>query len=281
MKAPEEVVIQDDDELCMTERLTPIGVVGAICPWNFPLILAVGKIGAAVVTGNCVIAKPSPFTPYSILKLAEMARGIFPPGVFQAINGDDKFGPLLVAHPGIGKISFTGSTATGKRIMESASKTLKNITLELGGNNATIVCPDVDVAKVAPQIAFGAFFNSGQVCIASKRIYVHQDIYPEFLDAITAVIKSWKVGPASQEEVMLGPVQNHAQYDIVKGFYDDCHNKGYKFATGSEGAINGNGYFFNPAIIDNPPDKSRIVMEEPFGMFKSKHLRVRLVAFGN
>ena len=191
------MVIQDDEELCITERHTPIGVVGAICPWNFPLVPAVGKIGAAIVTGNCIIAKPSPYTPYSVLKLAEMARDIFPPGVFQAINGDDTLGPLLVAHPGIGKISFTGSTATGKEIMESASKTLKNIMLELGGNNATIVCSDVDVAKAAPQIALGAFFNSGQVCVASKRIYVHEDIYSNFLGAITAVVKSWKVGPVS------------------------------------------------------------------------------------
>ena len=198
-----------------------------------------------------------------------MAMNIFPSGVFQALNGDDKLGPLLVAHPGIGKISFTGSTATGKKIMESASKTLKNITLELGGNDATVVCSDIDVAKVAPQIALGVFFNSGQMCIASKRIYVHQDIYAEFLEAITAVVKSWKVGPAS-DEVMLGPVQNRSQFEIVRGFYEDCHSKGYKFSTGSEGVIEGNGYLFEPAIIDNPPDASRIVREEPFGMSTSR-----------
>jgi acyl-CoA reductase-like NAD-dependent aldehyde dehydrogenase len=216
-----------------------------------------------------VIVKPSPFTPYSILKLAEMAKGIFPPGVFQAMNGDDKLGPLIVSHPGIGKISFTGSTATGKRIMESASKMLKNVTLELGGNNATIICPDVDIAKVVPQVAIGAFFNSGQMCVATKRIYVHEDIYSDFRDKITSIVKSWKVGPASDPEVMLGPVQNQMQYEIVQGFYEDCHRKGYKFATGSEGAVNGKGYLFEPAIIDNPPDRSRIVMEEPFGMIKS------------
>jgi acyl-CoA reductase-like NAD-dependent aldehyde dehydrogenase len=264
------VVIQDDHELRITERYKPIGVVGAICPWNFPLVLAVGKIGAALVTGNCVIVKPSPFTPYSILKLAEIALDIFPPGVFQAINGDDKFGPLLVAHPGIGKISFTGSTNTGKRIMQSASQTLKNVTLELGGNNATIVCSDVNIATVAPEIALGAFFNSGQVCVASKRIYVHRDIYSEFLEAITAVVKSWKVGPVYDQDVTIGPVQNQTQYAIVREFFEDCHRNGYKFATGDEGSLSGKGYLIQPAIIDNPPDTSRIVMEEPFGTLKSK-----------
>ncbi|KAH8810791.1 aldehyde dehydrogenase, partial [Xylogone sp. PMI_703] len=263
-KLPEEVIIQDDKELQLTERLLPIGVVAAISPWNFPLVLAVGKIGAALITGNCVIVKPSPFTPYSVLKLAEMAIGIFPPGVFQALNGDESLGPFLVAHPGISKISFTGSTATGKKIMAAASNTLKSITLELGGNNATIICPDINIAKVAPQVALGAFFNSGQLCVASKRIYVHENIYSEFMNAITKVVKSWKVGPVSDQEVMLGPVQNHTQFTIVQGFYEDCRRNGYKFAIGEDGGV-GQGYLLHPAIIDNPPDSSRIVQEEPFG----------------
>lgn len=267
-KLPERTVIQDDDEVLITERYVPIGVVGAICPWNFPLVLATGKIAAALVTGNCVIVKPSPFTPYSVLKLAEMAQDIFPPGVLQALNGDDKLGPLIVSHPGIGKISFTGSTATGKRIMEAASKTLKNVTLELGGNNATIICPDINIEKVASQVALGAFFNSGQLCVASKRIYVHEDIYAEFLKALTAVVKSWKTGPVSQQDVMLGPVQNKQQSDIIQSFHDDCKKNGYTYALGSEGKMEGGGFSFHPAIIDNPPDSSKIVTEEPFGKFQ-------------
>jgi acyl-CoA reductase-like NAD-dependent aldehyde dehydrogenase len=152
--------------------------------------------------------------------------------------------------------------------MESASKTPKNITLELGGNDAAIMCPDVDIQKVALQVALGAFFNSGQLCVASKRIYVHQDIYSEFLETMKAVVKSWKVGPVTGKDVMLGPVQNQRQYEIVQGFYDDCRSNGYTFATGKEGTMGGMGYLLHPAIIDNPPDASRIVREEPFGMHK-------------
>jgi acyl-CoA reductase-like NAD-dependent aldehyde dehydrogenase len=221
-RPPEEAIIQDDDELRLTLRYSPIGVVGAICPRNYQLVLVVGKIGAALVTGNSVIAKPSPFTPYSTLKLVELGCDIFSPRVFQTINGGNDLGPLMVSHLGIGKISFTRSTSTGKKIVQAASKTLKNITLELGRNNATIICPDVDIGNVASQVALGAFSNSGQLCVASKRIFVHDDVYIPFLEAITAVVKAWKVGPAFEEGVMLGPVQNEIQYNNVRGFFEDC-----------------------------------------------------------
>lgn len=205
--------------------------------------------------------------------MAELGRDIFPPGVFQAINRGNDLGPLMVSHPGIGKISFTGSTSTGKKIMQAASKTLKNITLELGGNNATIICPDVDIGKVASQVALGAFANSGQLCVASKRIFVHQDVYAPFVEAITAVVKAWKVGPASEEGVMLGPVQNEMQYNIVRGFFKDCMHNGYKFAMGGSGDLGkAKGFVIQPAILDNPPDDSRIVTEEPFGMSRSQIL---------
>jgi acyl-CoA reductase-like NAD-dependent aldehyde dehydrogenase len=230
-------------------------------------VLAVAKISAALVMGNCVIVKPSPFTPYSILRLAELAVGIFPPGVFQAINGDNRLGPLFVSHAGLDKIGFTGSTATGKRIMEMASKTLKAITLELGGNNAAIICADVDIAKVAPQVAMAAFYHSGQVCIASKRIYVHKHIYEPFLEALTVLVKSWKVGPVSDEQVMLGPVQNKQQYDLVQDIFKDSKENSYNFATGDRDEMTSTGYMIQPAIVDNPPDSSRIVQEEPFGDF--------------
>ena len=257
-------MIQDDENLHLSQRYVPIGIVGAICPWNFPLVLAMGKIAAALLTGNTIIVKPSPFTPYSILKFVELAQQILPTGVLQALQGDDTLGPSMVKHPGIGKITFTDSIATGKKIMQSASRNLKNVTLELGGNSATIVCPDVDVEKVAPQVALGAFFNSGQFCAATKRLFVHKDIYGQFLQAMSNVVNSWKVGPVSMEGITLGPVQNRMQYDIVKGFFKDSHDKGYKFAVG--GQINdGDGYVIHPAIVDNPPDDSRIVNEEPFG----------------
>ena len=243
-----------------------MGVVGAITPWNFPLVLSVAKLGAALLTGNCIIVKPSPFTPYTILKFAEIAQDVLPAGVFQALHGNEKIGPLMTEHPGIAKISFTGSTSTGKQIMAAASKTLKSITLEMGGNSASIICPDVDVESVAAQVALGSFFNSGQFCMASKRIYVHKDIYPQFLNAIAAVVQSWKVGPASEQGVMLGPVQNEMQYNVVKSFFEDTANNGYKFAIGG-GLEGGQNYVIKPAIVDNPPDQSKIVTGEPFGKF--------------
>lgn len=133
-------------------RYTPLGVAVGIVPWDYPILLAVGKIAPAVITGNAIIIKPSPFTPNGGLKLVELAQRYFPPGVVQALSGDDSLGPWLISHPTPNKISFTGSTATGKKVMESASKTLKRVTLELGGNDPAIVCEDVNIKEVAPQV---------------------------------------------------------------------------------------------------------------------------------
>ncbi|KAH8886544.1 aldehyde dehydrogenase [Thozetella sp. PMI_491] len=262
-------VVQDDDELLLTLRYQPIGVVGAICPWNFPLVLAATKIAAALITGNCIILKPSPFTPYTTLKLVELIRHAFPPGVIQALNGGNSLGHQMVVHPGIDKISFTGSSATGKRIMSAAAPMLKPITLELGGNSGCIVCPDIDPKVVAPQVAIGAFFNSGQFCMGTKRLYVHEDIYDEFLKELTAVVKSWKVGPTADlaEDLMMGPIQNEMQYGIVKKFFQDTVERGFEFALG--GPLDERSFESNlvipPAIINNPPDDSLVVTKEAFG----------------
>lgn len=153
----------EDAEKIITTRYIPLGVVGAICPWNFPIVLSVGKISPALISGCTIIVKPSPFTPYTALKLVELAQEVFPPGVVQVLGGDDKLGPMLTAHPGIAKISFTGSIATGKKVMEACAKTLKRITLEMGGNDPCIVYPDVDMDKAVPEVTMGCFWNSGQV----------------------------------------------------------------------------------------------------------------------
>ncbi|KAL9095863.1 MAG: hypothetical protein Q9165_001860 [Trypethelium subeluteriae] len=256
----------EDDERVAITRYTPLGVVGAICPWNFPITLSIGKLAPALLTGCTIIIKPSPFTPYTALKIAELAQNVFPPGVVQAVGGDDKLGPMMTLHPGISKISFTGSIATGKKVMEACAKTLKRVTLEMGGNDAAIVLPDVDIEKTAPQVAMGAFMNSGQVCVATKRIYVHESIYEPFLQAITKAAGTFKVGFSNDEGVMLGPIQNKMQYERVKGFFADSKKNGYKFATGKDEVeeVNG-GFFVQPTIIDNPPNESRIITEEPFG----------------
>jgi acyl-CoA reductase-like NAD-dependent aldehyde dehydrogenase len=222
------------------------------------------KIASGLLTGNSVIIKPSPFTPYSVLKFVQLVQPVLPPGVLQSLNGDEKLGPWIVSHPGIPKITFTGSTTTGKKIMETGAKQLKRITLELGGNDACIVCPDIDISKVAPQVALGAFFNSGQLCVASKRIYVHQDIYEEFLKAMVEVVGGWKVGKATAEGVMLGPVQNEMQYEIVKGYFEDSIKRGLKFVLGGEVKAS-DSLVIQPAIIDNPPNDSLVVTGEAFG----------------
>jgi acyl-CoA reductase-like NAD-dependent aldehyde dehydrogenase len=161
LDVPEERI--EDDEKVMTTRYMPLGVVGAICPWNFPLVLSFGKIIPALLTGCTIIVKPSPFTPYTSLKAVELCQAVFPPGVVQVLGGDDKLGPMFTEHPGIAKISFTGSIATGKKIMAACSKTLKRVNLELGGNDASIVREDVDIEATAPELVMGAFQNSGQV----------------------------------------------------------------------------------------------------------------------
>ncbi|TVY12635.1 putative aldehyde dehydrogenase FUS7 [Lachnellula arida] len=260
---PEEV-IEDNEDRKVIVRYTPLGVAVAIVPWNFPVQLGLGKIVGALLTGNTIIFKPSPFTPYCGLKIAELAQSYLPPGVLQALSGDDSLGQMLTEHPGIDKISFTGSTATGKKVMESASKTLKRVTLELGGNDAAIVCKSVDIKSVAPQIATLGFLNSGQICLCLKRIYIHSSIYDEFREAMVAHTKTLKVGEGTEDGVFLGPIQNSMQYEKVQTFFDDVEQHGYKVAVGGKTA-DSNGYFINPTIIDNPKDDSKIVTEEPFG----------------
>jgi acyl-CoA reductase-like NAD-dependent aldehyde dehydrogenase len=167
----------------------------------------------------------------------------------------------MTAHADIQKISFTGSIATGKRIMAACAGTLKRVTLELGGNDASIVCPDVDIAKTAPALVMGAMHNSGQVCVATKRIYIHEDIYATMVKAMSDFVKTLKVG-GDQED--LGPIQNTMQFERVKGFFEEGKSKGWKYAAGGELAKGEKGFFITPTIVDNPPNDSRIIVEEPF-----------------
>jgi len=262
-EVPEEVV-EEDDEKKIVVRYTPVGIAVGIVPWNFPVQLACGKIAPSVATGNPIIIKPSPFTPYCDLKLGELAQQFFPPGVIQVLSGDDNLGPWLTAHPGPDKVSFTGSTVTGMKVMESCAKTLKRVTLELGGKDPTIVCEDVDIDTVAPQVATLAFLNSGQICLAIKRIYVHESIYDKFLAKMVEFTKTLKVGDGMQEGNFLGPVQNSMQYEKVKTFFADIEAAGQKVAVGG---VNEDkpGYFITPTLIDRPKDDSKLATEEPFG----------------
>jgi aldehyde dehydrogenase (NAD+) len=263
MAVPLEIA-EDSESRRIEVRRTPIGVVGALAPWNFPVILAMLKAAPALVAGNTVVLKPSPFTPLTTLRIGELARAIFPPGVFNVISGGDELGPLMTRHPGIDKISFTGSTATGRRVMESASATLKRVTLELGGNDAAIVLPDVDVDAVAAQVFGAAFGNSGQICVAVKRLYVHADIYDRFAAALTELARAAKVGDGAEQGTRFGPMQNKLQYERVKALIADARAQGYNFLIGGD-EIERPGYFLPLTIVDNPPENSRIVQEEQFG----------------
>jgi acyl-CoA reductase-like NAD-dependent aldehyde dehydrogenase len=257
-------VNEDSAERYSETRHLPIGVVGAIAPWNFPLLLAMFKIPPALLAGNTVVLKPSPYTPLTTLKMGELARDILPAGVLNIITGGDDLGPWMTAHPGIDKISFTGSTQTGRRVMASAAPTLKRLTLELGGNDPAIVLPDVDVAAIAPRLFWAAFGNNGQVCIAAKRIYIHKDVYEPLKRAIADYAGTVKVGDGAAEGTQLGPINNQAQFRRILALIQDAKDTGCHVLTGGS-AHEGAGYFVPPTIIDNPPESSRVVQEEQFG----------------
>jgi len=227
----EEVIIDDASRYVVTRR-TPLGVVGAIVPWNFPVLLAIWKIAPALVTGNTIIVKPSPFTPLCTLKLGELSRDILPPGVLNIVSGGDDLGQWMTAHVGIDKIAFTGHTETGKSVMRSAAGNLKRLTLELGGNDPAIVLPDVDAKSIAPELFWAAFQNNAQFCNATKRLYVHEAIYDAVLKELVDYTKTVKVGDGADSDTQIGPIQNEPQYKKVIEYFDDCVKNGYKFAVG-------------------------------------------------
>jgi len=261
-------LLQDDREGRIELHYRPLGVVGAITPWNMPLVLALPKISHALHTGNTIVLKPSPFTPLSILRLAALAQDVFPTGVLNILAGGDEIGRAMSSHPGIAKISFTGSIETGKRVMQSAAGTLKRLTLELGGNDPAIVLPDADLDAVLPRIFGAAFANSGQVCMAIKRLYVHDSLYEEVAQRLAGIARNTVVGDGFDPATDLGPVQNATQYARVRELLADAKLRGGKFLSGDEAAQeqgSKSGYFIQPAIITGLPEDARIVQEEPFG----------------
>ncbi|MEW4467737.1 aldehyde dehydrogenase family protein [Parasphingorhabdus sp. JC815] len=261
----DDEINEDTDERLSRTRRVPVGVVGGIVPWNFPIMMAVQKIVPALLSGCTIVLKPSPFTPLTTLRLAELIKDVVPAGVVNIITGEDSLGPLITNHPDIDKITFTGSTATGKKIMEGASKDLKRITLELGGNDASIILPDANVEKVAEQLFWSSFANAGQICVAAKRIYIHEDIYDELSAALAEYAKNVKVGDGSQQGTAVGPVQNKKQYERVLELVQDAKDNGYKFLVGGDHDPDIPGYYVPITILDNPPEDARIVAEEQFG----------------
>lgn len=258
-------ILRDDASGRVELRYKPLGVVGGIAPWNVPIVLATPKITSALYTGNAMVLKPSPYTPLTNLMLGEIACDIFPAGVLNIVAGGNDLGAWMTVHPGIDMITFTGSVATGKKVMASAAANMKRLTLELGGNDAAIVLNDVDPKEIAPRLFHAAFANSGQVCQAIKRLYVHEDVYEPLLDELVAIAKRVKIGDGLDAEVNFGPVQNKAQYEHVKEILDDtARQPGVRILVGGH-SMNRPGYFIEPTIVADIKEGTRLVDEEPFG----------------
>ncbi len=257
-------VLQDNEQGRVELHRKPMGVVGSITPWNWPVMIAVWHILPAVRSGNTVVIKPSPYTPLSTLRLVELMNQVLPPGVVNSVCSDDKtcnIGAAMSSHPGIRKIVFTGSINTGKAVMASAAETVKRLTLELGGNDAGIVLPDVDPKAIAEGLFWGAFINNGQTCAAMKRLYVHESVYDEVCVALTDYAKAIPVGHGSDEASVLGPINNRMQFDKVKRLVDAAKQKGRVLLGGEPGE----GLFFPPTLIADLSHHDTLVTEEQFG----------------
>jgi acyl-CoA reductase-like NAD-dependent aldehyde dehydrogenase len=251
------------------KRYTPIGVVGAITPWNLPVLISFIKTLPALLAGNTVVLKPSPFTPLTVLRISDYIRDLLPPGVLNTVTGGDELGPWMTSHPGINHISFTGSTATGKRVLASASATLKHVALELGGNDAGIILADADPHAIAQDLFNSMFLLSGQGCICLKRLYIHEDIYPALTNALVAVARSAKVGNGLDPDTVLGPVQNRLQYQRLQSTWEEIRKSRATILFRGEVPTNEKGFFFPVTLLDNPPEDASYVAQEIFGPIRS------------
>ena len=257
-------IIQDNDDAFIEVHRKPLGVVGSIPPWNWPLMIAIWHVMPALRTGNTVVIKPSSLTPLATIRFVEIANQILPPGVLNIVTAESGIGSAMARHPGISKIVFTGSTPTGKQIMQNASSNLKRLTLELGGNDAGIVLPDVNVTEVAPKIFASAFNNNGQTCAALKRLYVHEDIYESLCAALAEIAQAVVTGNGLEAGVDLGPLQNKAQLDLVIELAEDARKAGGRFLSGGS-QLDGPGFFYPATLVADVSDGVRLVDEEQFG----------------
>ncbi|WP_105404656.1 MULTISPECIES: aldehyde dehydrogenase family protein [Neorhizobium] len=258
-------ILQDDNQGRVELHRKPVGVVGSITPWNWPLMIAIWHIVPAIRTGNTVVIKPSPLTPLSTIRMIELLNTVLPAGVLNCVTGENDIGAAMSSHPGIAKIVFTGSTETGKKIMAGAAATLKRLTLELGGNDAGIVLPDCDPRQIAEGLFWGAFINGGQTCAALKRLYVHEDIYEDVCRALTSFAATVKVGDGLSEDSVLGPVQNRMQYQKVKDLVNDAKGRGGRILIGGNSDDNAPGNFYPVTLVADLNNGDRLVDEEQFG----------------
>jgi len=263
LEIPREIAQDDKRGYVVVER-RPLGVVAAITPWNFPLLLAGWKLGPALRAGNTVVLKPSPFTPLSSLLLGEVLNQVLPAGVVNVVSGGDELGAWMTQHPVVRKISFTGSVETGKLIAAAAAPDLKRFTLELGGNDAAIVLPDADLESIGRRLFWGAFINNGQICAGIKRVLVPEALHDDLVECLAEWARKVRVGAGTEPRVQLGPVNNAPQFERVSGLVEDALARGGKAAAGGS-PLDRPGYFFAPTILTGLAEGTRIVDEEQFG----------------
>ncbi|MFW0794880.1 aldehyde dehydrogenase family protein [Gordonia sp. CPCC 205515] len=261
---PGQTVV-DDEETHAELHYRPVGVVGAIGPWNWPMMITIWQVAPALRMGNTAVVKPSEFTPLSVLALITVMNSVLPADVLIPVVGDREVGARLSSHPDIDKVMFTGSTKTGQAIIKSSADTIKRLTLELGGNDAGIVLPDVDPKAIAQDLFWGAFINTGQTCAAMKRLYVHTDVYDQVCDALLEVAGTMPMGRGLEEENVLGPLQNKQQFDIVARLVEAAKESGAKILTGGDPDTAAPGNFYPTTLVADIDNDNPLVAEEQFG----------------
>jgi acyl-CoA reductase-like NAD-dependent aldehyde dehydrogenase len=262
----ETIPVSARDVLCYTLR-EPVGVCAQIVPWNYPLLMAIWKVAPALAAGCAIVLKPAEQTPLTALRLGELAlEAGFPEGTLNVLTGDGTTGAALVDHAGVHKVAFTGSTVVGREIGEKCGRSLKRLTLELGGKSPNIILPDADLDRAIPGSYQGIYSNSGQACNAGSRLYVARQLFDEVVERLASYAREAKVGPGLDPETEFGPLVSEEQFERVKGYIDSGVQEGAKVvAGGSPDGGNGGGYFVEPTLFTGVADSMRIAREEIFG----------------
>lgn len=260
---PAEVVFEDETRRDELHR-KPIGVIGAIAPWNWPLMIAIWQIVPALRAGNTVVIKPSEYTTIGTLEMVRLMNTVLPAGVLNSISGDGKVGAELISNSDVDKIMFTGSAGTARKIIEASGGNMARLTLECGGNDAAIVLPGTDMESKAGDLFWGAFINQGQTCACAKRLYVHEDDYDAVVGALDAVAGQMPMGNGMEEGILLGPIQNQMQFNKVNELVEDAKATGATIIRGGS-PMEGPGYFYPITLVGDIDNGSRLVDEEQFG----------------
>ena len=261
----EPEVIVEDEQIRSEMHYDPIGIVGAISPWNWPMMISIWQWAPSLRMGNTVVAKPASSTTLSVLGLAAVMNEVLPAGVLNVVPANSKVGAALSSHPKVGKVMFTGSTEVGKIVARDAADSIARLTLELGGNDAGIVLPGTDVKAIAEGLFWGAFINTGQTCAAMKRLYVHESDYDAAVEALVEFAKNMPMGNGLDEQNVLGPLQNKGQYDVVSNLVEAARESGANIVLGGNPETDQPGYFYPTTIVADIDNDNPLVAEEQFG----------------